>query len=37
MRVVGREGALEGGLRGVGGKNEKYVMDGQKEKNLLGL
>ena len=31
MRVVGKEGALEGGVERGGGKNENYVMDGQKD------
>ena len=35
MRVVGKEGALEGGLRGVGGKNENYVMDGLKDNDVI--
>ena len=35
MRVVGKEGALEGGLRGVGGNNENYVMDGQKDYYII--
>ena len=33
--MVGKEGALEGGLRGVGGKNEPYVMDGQKDNDVI--
>ena len=35
MRVVGKEGALKGGLRGVGRKNENYVMDGQKDIDVI--
>ena len=33
--MVGKERALEGGLRGVGGKNENYVMDDQKDNNVI--
>ena len=36
MRVVGKEGALEFFFRGgVGGKNENYVMDGQKDNDVI--
>ena len=31
MRVVGKEGALEG----VGEKNANYVMDGQKDNDVI--
>ena len=35
MRVVGKEGALEGGFLGVGGKNENYVVNGQKDNDVI--
>ena len=35
MRVVGKEGALEGGVEGGRVKNENYVMDGQKDNDVL--
>ena len=36
MRVVGKKRALEGGgLRGVGRKNENYVMDVQKDNDVI--
>ena len=35
MRVVGKEGRWRGRLRGVGGKNENYVMDGQKDNDVI--
>ena len=35
MRVVAKEGAFKGGLRVVGGKNENYVIDGQKDKDVI--
>ena len=35
MRVVGKEGVGGGGLRGVGGKNKNYVMDGQKDNDVI--
>ena len=35
-RVGGwKEGALDGGLRGVGGKNENYVMDSRKDNDVI--
>ena len=38
MRVVGKEGALEGGVFGGWGwgeNNEKHVMDGQKDNDVI--
>ena len=35
MRVAEKEGALEGGSRGVGEKNKNYVMDGQKDNDVI--
>ena len=35
MRVVGKEGALQGGVEGVGGKNENYVMDSPEDNDVI--